>query len=166
MSVAKKMAGKGKQIAISEFFEKNKHFLGFDTLTRSLITAVKEGVDNALDACEEARILPTIRIRVEKKDSERDIIRLSMQDNGPGIPMKALENVFGKLLYGSRFHAIRQTRGQQGIGITGVVMYSQLTTGKPTAVISKIIGEETAVKVDIGLDTRKNKANKSNASKY
>jgi len=162
MSVAKKMAGKGKQIAISEFFEKNKHFLGFDTLTRSLITAVKEGVDNALDACEEARILPTIRIRVEKKDSERDIIRLSMQDNGPGIPMKALENVFGKLLYGSRFHAIRQTRGQQGIGITGVVMYSQLTTGKPTAVISKIIGEETAVKVDIGLDTRKNKANKSN----
>ncbi len=162
MSVAKKMAGKGKQIAISEFFEKNKHFLGFDTLTRSLITAVKEGVDNALDACEEARILPTIRIHTEKKDSERDIIRLSMQDNGPGIPMKALENVFGKLLYGSRFHAIRQTRGQQGIGITGVVMYSQLTTGKPTTVISKIIGEETAVKVDIGLDTRKNKANKSN----
>lgn len=162
MSIAEKMAGKGKQIAISEFFEKNKHFLGFDTLTRSLITAVKEGVDNALDACEEARILPTIRVKLEKVDSERDIVRLTMQDNGPGIPMKAIENVFGKLLYGSRFHAIRQTRGQQGIGITGVVMYSQLTTGRPTTVISKILGEESAVKVDIGLDTRKNKANKSN----
>ena len=162
MSVAKKMAGKGKQIAISEFFEKNKHFLGFDTLTRSLITAVKEGVDNALDACEEARILPTIRITIDNENPSKDIIRLTMQDNGPGIPMKALENVFGKLLYGSRFHAIRQTRGQQGIGITGVVMYSQLTTGKPTAVISKILSEETAVKVDIGLDTRKNKANKTN----
>jgi len=70
--------------------------------------------------------------------------------------------VFGQLLFGSRFHAIRQSRGQQGIGITGVVMYSQLTTGDPTHVESKIAKEATAVSVDIGLDTRKNKAIKSN----
>jgi DNA topoisomerase VI subunit B len=160
--IATKMAKGQKQIAISEFFEKNKHFLGFDTLQRSIITAVKEAVDNSLDACEEARILPDINIKITKVDMKRDILELQSQDNGPGIPQKSIEKVFGQLLFGSRFHAIRQSRGQQGIGITGVVMYGQLTTGKPTHIISKIASESTAAVVDIGIDTRKNKALKSN----
>ena len=162
MSIAEKMAANQKQVAISEFFEKNKHFLGFDTLTRALITAVKEAVDNALDACEEARILPDIVVQITKIDNKKDILQLDVEDNGPGIPRASIEKVFGQLLFGSRFHAIRQSRGQQGIGITGVVMYSQLTTGDPTHVESKIASEATAVAVDIGLDTRKNKAVKSN----
>ena len=160
--IAQKLASNQKQVAISEFFEKNKHFLGFDSLSRSLITAVKEAVDNALDACEEARILPEINVEIKKLDLKKDIIELKVEDNGPGIPQKSIEKVFGQLLFGSRFHAIRQSRGQQGIGITGVVMYSQLTTGKPTHVRSKISTESTAAVVDIGLDTRKNKAVKSN----
>ena len=159
--IAKKMASNQKQIAISEFFEKNKHFLGFDSLQRSIITAVKEAVDNSLDACEEARILPDIKIKISKIDSKKDILELVAEDNGPGIPQRSIEKVFGQLLFGSRFHAIRQSRGQQGIGITGVVMYSQLTTGKPTNVVSKVASEATAVTVNIGLDTRKNKAVKS-----
>ena len=69
MSIAEKMAANQKQVAISEFFEKNKHFLGFDTLNRALITAVKEAVDNALDACEEARILPDIVVKITKLDN-------------------------------------------------------------------------------------------------
>ena len=162
MSIAEKMAANQKQVAISEFFEKNKHFLGFDTLNRALITAVKEAVDNALDACEEARILPDIIVKITKLDNKKDILQLEVEDNGPGIPRASIEKVFGQLLFGSRFHAIRQSRGQQGIGITGVVMYSQLTTGDPTHVESKIAKEATAVSVDIGLDTRKNKAIKSN----
>ncbi len=161
MAIAEKMASNQKQIAISEFFEKNKHFLGFDSLTRSIITAVKESVDNSLDACEEARILPEIKIRLTKIEGKKDVIELVAEDNGPGVPEKAIGKVFGQLLFGSRFHAIRQSRGQQGIGITGVVMYSQLTTGKPTSVISKIASESSAVSVKIGLDTRKNKAIKS-----
>ena len=160
--IAQKLASNQKQVAISEFFEKNKHFLGFDSLSRSLITAVKEAVDNALDACEEARILPSIKVKITKIDTKKDIVELIVEDNGPGIPQKSIEKVFGQLLFGSRFHAIRQSRGQQGIGITGVVMYSQLTTGKPTHVKSKIAVEATAAVVDIGLDTRKNKAVKSN----
>ena len=163
--IAQKLAANQKQVAISEFFEKNKHFLGFDSLSRSLITAVKEAVDNALDACEEARILPSINVQVTKIDTKKDIIELKVEDNGPGIPQKSIEKVFGQLLFGSRFHAIRQSRGQQGIGITGVVMYSQLTTGKPTHVKSKIATEATAAVVDIGLDTRKNKATKSNSGR-
>ena len=164
--IADKMAKNQKQIAISEFFEKNKHFLGFDSLQRSIITAVKEAVDNSLDACEEARILPDIRVKITKVDSKKDILELQTEDNGPGIPQKSIEKVFGQLLFGSRFHAIRQSRGQQGIGITGVVMYSQLTTGKPTHVESKVASDPTAVSVKIGLDTRKNKAVKSDQSRF
>ena len=160
MADAENIASKQKQISISEFFEKNKHFLGFDTLQRAVITAVKEAVDNSLDACEEARILPTIKVEINKLKGDK--LELICQDNGPGIPRNSVENVFGKFLLGSRFHAIRQTRGQQGIGITGVVMYSQLTTGSKTHVISKIKSDSSAVHVDLGLDTRKNKATKSN----
>jgi len=156
---AKRLSSKQKQISISEFFEKNKHFLGFDTLQRSVITAVKEAVDNSLDACEEARILPDIRVEINRLKGDR--IRLISQDNGPGIPREDIENVFGKFLLGSRFHAIRQTRGQQGIGITGVVMYSQLTAGSKTRVTSKIAKDSSAVFVELGIDTRRNKATKS-----
>ncbi len=105
------MAKNQKQVAISEFFEKNKHFLGFDSLTRSLITAVKEAVDNSLDACEEARILPEIRVQITKIDDKKNIVELKSEDNGPGIPQRSIEKVFGQLLFGSRFHAIRQSRG-------------------------------------------------------
>ena len=159
--IASKLADNQKQASISEFFEKNKHFLGFDSLHRSLITAVKEAVDNALDACEEARILPDIRVEIRKADSKRDVLELEVEDNGPGIPRDNVAKVFGQLLFGSRFHAIRQSRGQQGIGITGVVMYSQLTTGRPTRVRSKIAAETTAVEMLLGLDTKANKAVKS-----
>jgi len=159
MGEAEEISSKQKQISISEFFEKNKHFLGFDTLQRAVITAVKEAVDNSLDACEEARILPDIRIELHRTKS--DELQMTTQDNGPGIPRDAIENVFGKFLLGSRFHAIRQTRGQQGIGITGVVMYSQLTTGSKTHVVSKIKSDSSAVYVDLGIDTKKNKAIKS-----
>ena len=159
MADAERIASKQKQISISEFFEKNKHFLGFDTLQRAVITAVKESVDNSLDACEEARILPDIKVEINRLEGDR--LELICQDNGPGIPRDSVENVFGKFLLGSRFHAIRQTRGQQGIGITGVVMYSQLTTGSKTHVVSKVASDSSAVHVDLGLDTRKNRATKS-----
>jgi len=160
MDKAQTIANKQKQISISEFFEKNKHFLGFDTHQRAIITAVKEAVDNSLDACEEGRILPDIDVLIRRIEGGK--LELVTQDNGPGIPRDSIANVFGKFLLGSRFHAIRQTRGQQGIGITGVVMYSQLTTGSTTTVISKIEAESTAVRVDLALDTKNNRALKSN----
>jgi len=160
--MARRATSTMKQASISEFFEKNKHFLGYDTLQRSVITAVKESIDNSLDACEEHRILPTISIELRRVPNKSDRIVMISQDNGPGIPSKSIEKVFGSLLFGSRFHTIRQTRGQQGIGITGVVMYSQLTTGKATHVVSKIAKDATALKMDIGLDTKKNAAIVSN----
>jgi DNA topoisomerase VI subunit B len=152
--IAMELAKKQKAISVAEFFEKNRHMLGFDSLPRALITCVKEGVDNALDACEEASILPDIYIRVKKIDEK--ILGLTIEDNGPGIQKDVLPRVFGKLLYGSRFHAIRQSRGQQGIGISAAVLYAQLTSGKPTRVISRIDPKLPCYLFDIKIDTVEN----------
>lgn len=154
-SIAHELAKNQKEISVSEFFEKNKQILGFDSLTRALITSVKEAVDNSLDACEDASILPELTVKLEKTDNTE--YKLTVEDNGPGIVKAQVPNVFARLLYGSRFHTRAQRRGQQGIGVSAVVMYGQLTTGKATTVRSKISDEDTAYECDLILDTKKNR---------
>ena len=135
MDLAEELAAQQRSISVAEFFEKNKHLLGFDSPTRGIITTIKEAIDNSLDACEEAEVLPDIYVGIKRVD--KDVYRIIVEDNGPGIIPKQVPYVFGKLLYGSRFHQIKQSRGQQGIGISAAVMYAQLTTGVPTVVISR-----------------------------
>ncbi len=135
MTLADDLAQQQRSISVAEFFEKNKHLLGFDSPTRGVITTIKEAVDNALDACEEAMVLPDVFVGIKRTES--DVFRITVEDNGPGIVPAQVPFVFGKLLYGSRFHQIRQSRGQQGIGISAAVLYAQLTTGLPTLVISR-----------------------------
>ncbi|MCK9278020.1 MAG: ATP-binding protein, partial [Methanoculleus sp.] len=135
MVLAEDLAKQQRSISVAEFFEKNKHLLGFDSPTRGIITTIKEAVDNALDACEEAEVLPDIFVGIKKVDAE--VYRITVEDNGPGIVPENVPLVFGKLLYGSRFHQIRQSRGQQGIGISAAVLYAQLTTGTPALVTSR-----------------------------
>lgn len=155
-ATAVKLASKQQEIAVSEFFEKNKQILGFDSRSKSLLMGIKEAVDNSLDACEEANILPEVNVTVERLNDED--YRVTIEDNGPGIVHKMMPNVFGRLLYGSRFHALRQSRGQQGIGISATVMYGNITTGKPAHAISKIEGEdEVAWSMDIVIDTKTNR---------
>ncbi len=156
LNIAEKMAAKQQEISVTEFFEKNKQILGFDSRSKSLLMGIKEAVDNALDACEDADILPEIIIKMNRVDEEDFIVYI--EDNGPGILHKMLPNVFGRLLYGSRFHALRQSRGQQGIGISATIMYGNITTGKPAHIQSKIEGEdEVAWKMDIMIDTKTNR---------
>ena len=126
MDIAEELAKKQKEISIAEFFEKNKQILGFDSPQKSLVMAVKEAVDNSLDACEEAMILPEINVVLERVD--RDEFLLTVEDNGPGIVRKEVPKVFGQFLYGSRFYAVRQTRGQQGIGISAILPLVTLFT--------------------------------------
>jgi DNA topoisomerase-6 subunit B len=151
--IAEELAESQRSISIAEFFEKNKHMLGFDSGARGLITAVKEGVDNSLDACEEAGILPDIYVEIQEG---RDYYTLVIEDNGPGITKEQLPKVFGKLLYGSRFHVREQTRGQQGIGISAAVLYSQLTSGKPAKITSRTQGNEEAEYFELIIDTDTN----------
>jgi len=151
---AEEFAKEQKEISVSEFFEKNKHLLGFDNPTKSLLMAVKEAVDNSLDACEEAGIVPDIIVKI--KNVKEDVYVVSVQDNGPGIVKDQIPRVFGKLLYGSKFHRLKQSRGQQGIGISSVTLYSQLTTGEPTRVWSKIESQKKTYYVELHLNTVKN----------
>ncbi|MFP8956386.1 DNA topoisomerase VI subunit B [Natrialbaceae archaeon A-CW3] len=151
--IAEELADNQRAISIAEFFEKNKHMLGFDSGARGLVTAVKEAVDNALDAAEEAGILPDIYVEIQEAD---DYYRLIVEDNGPGITKESLPKVFGKLLYGSRFHAREQARGQQGIGISAAVLYSQLTSGKPAKITSRTQGSADAEYFELIVDTDEN----------
>jgi DNA topoisomerase VI subunit B len=153
---ATSMAAKQREIAVSEFFSKNRHLLGFDNPTKALLTTVREAVDNALDACEEAEILPTIEVQID--DLENNRYRVSITDNGPGILKNQLSRIFGQLLYGSKFHRLKQSRGQQGIGISAAVMYGQMTTGQPSVVISKTGKGRPAHRMELQIDTKKNKA--------
>ena len=155
-AIAHELAKKQKEISVAEFFERNKHILGFGNPTRALVTSVKEGVDNILDACEESGILPDIYVEI--KNHEDGECKLIIEDNGPGIVKKQIPHIFGRLLYGSRFHAIRQSRGQQGIGISAVVLYGQLTTGKHAKVISKIQEDRPATVTELAIDTNKNRS--------
>lgn len=154
MVTAEDLARGQQSISVAEFFEKNKHLLGFDSAARGIITTVKEAVDNALDACEEASILPDIYVAVTRTDE--GIFRITVEDNGPGIVPANVPFVFGKLLYGSRFHQIRQSRGQQGIGISAAVLYAQLTSGVPAEVISRTGPGEPAHHFRLNIDTRTN----------
>ncbi len=165
-ATAEQMASKQREISISEFFTKNRHLLGFDNPSKALLTTIKEAVDNSLDACEEAGILPEITIEVRDlaldakgggdltKGEGRFVV--IVEDNGPGIVKAQVPKIFGKLLYGSKFHRLKQSRGQQGIGISAAAMYGQLTTGQPIRVASRIGKAKPAHYFEIQIDTRKN----------
>jgi len=154
LATAESMAQAQREISISEFFAKNRHLLGFDNKRKALLTTVKEAVDNSLDACEEAGILPDLDITIQQVDEDR--FRVKVRDNGPGIVKEQIPNIFGKLLYGSKFHRLKMSRGQQGIGISAAGMYGLLTTGKSVKVVSRIGEKKEAHYYEIQIDTKKN----------
>jgi len=154
LTAAHKSAGKQREIGVAEFFAKNRHLLGFDNKRKALMTTIKEAVDNSLDACEEAGILPEIIVEVINMAEDR--FRVIVEDNGPGILKSQIPKIFAKLLYGSKFHSMRQQRGQQGIGISAAVMYAQLTTGKPAKITSRISPKHESQYFELMLDTQKN----------
>jgi DNA topoisomerase-6 subunit B len=162
---AVEMGARQREISVSEFFTKNRHLLGFDNPRKALLTCVKEAVDNALDASEEAGILPDVLVTVEivasngaapPPASQATRFRVTVADNGPGIVRQQIPPIFAKLLYGSKFHRLRMSRGQQGIGISAAGMYAQLTTGKPVEIISRPGARATAHYFEVSIDTKKN----------
>ncbi|MGB5081590.1 MAG: DNA topoisomerase VI subunit B [Burkholderiales bacterium] len=159
------MGARQREISVSEFFTKNRHLLGFDNPRKALLTCVKEAVDNALDAAEEAGILPEILVNVEvaagngappPPASQATRFRITVIDNGPGIVRAQIPPIFAKLLYGSKFHRLRMSRGQQGIGISAAGMYAQLTTGKPVRITSRTGARGPAHYFELQIDTKKN----------
>jgi DNA topoisomerase-6 subunit B len=153
-ATAETMATKQREISVSEFFTKNRHLLGFDNPAKALLTTVKEAVDNSLDACEEAGILPELIVEIIEVSDGR--FRVAVEDNGPGIVKPQIPKIFAKLLYGSKFHRLKQSRGQQGIGISAAGLYGQLTTGKPVIIKSTTGKGKPAYRIELRIDTKRN----------
>jgi DNA topoisomerase VI subunit B len=161
---AAEMGARQREISVSEFFTKNRHLLGFDNPRKALLTCVKEAVDNALDAAEEAGILPEVVVTLEvaangeapPPASQATRFRVTVIDNGPGIVRQQIPPIFAKLLYGSKFHRLRMSRGQQGIGISAAGMYAQLTTGKPVQITSSTGARAATHYFEVQIDTKKN----------
>jgi len=154
MTKAHEFAKKQRDISIAEFFEKNRHLLGFDNRRKALLTTVKEAVDNSLDACEDARVLPDVSVEINQLSEFK--YSIVVEDNGPGILKTQIPKVFAKLLYGSKFFKLSQSRGQQGIGISAAVLYSQLTTGKAAKIVSRISPKEPAHHYELYIDVKNN----------
>ena len=161
---AESMAARQRDISVSEFFAKNRHLLGFDNPRKAMLTTVKEAVDNSLDACEEAGILPEIAVIVEDLEPGRPATakssryRVTIVDNGPGIVRKQVENIFGRLLYGSKFHRLKMSRGQQGIGISAAGMYGLITTGRPMEIFTKPKAGQPTHHIELAMNTKTNRA--------
>ena len=145
----------------AEYFSKNLQQVGFSSSTKAVLTTLKEAVDNALDACEDAGVLPEIYVEVEKVGSgslkNADQIRIKVEDNGPGIPADDLAMVFGEYLASSKFGRGRCSRGQQGIGISAATTWAQLTSAQGALVITKTKEMRKAIKALVEVDIKHNK---------
>ena len=148
------MAKKQREISVAEFFEKTGTCSVLTTKKKALLTTIKEAVDNSLDACEEARILPDLNVEIIEMSEDR--FRIIVEDNGPGIVKAQIPKIFAKLLYGSKFHSMKQSRGQQGIGISAAVLYAQLTSGKPAKIVSRTAKDKPAQYYELHIDTSTN----------
>ncbi len=144
-----------KEHSVAEFFKKNRQMLGFSGKVRSMTIIVHELVTNSLDACEEAGIAPEIFVQVEELDKEKEHYRLTVRDNGPGIPKTHLGKALGQMLAGTKFHRYLQQRGQQGIGAAACTMFSYLTTGQATKAVSCFGGKRLVANVSIDFKSNK-----------
>lgn len=145
----------------AEYFAKNLQQVGFSSPTKAVLTTLKEAVDNSLDACEVANILPELNIQIKKvgRGSGRntDLVELIIEDNGPGLELEELPKVFGEYLASSKFGRGQCSRGQQGIGISASVTWAQLTNAKGVTVTSKTKRMRKAVKALINVNIKGNK---------
>lgn len=145
----------------AEYFAKNLQQVGFSSFTKATLTAIKEAIDNSLDACEEAGVLPELSIFVDRlgngSSKGADLIRVRVVDNGPGIGSDDVVKVFGEYLASSKFGRGRCSRGQQGIGISAVTTWAQLTHGKGVTVITKTKSMRQAQKCVVEVDIKQNK---------
>lgn len=146
------------QISPSEFFYRNRDLAGFSNPTRSLYTAVREFVENSLDACDQAGILPNVHLSIKPLDADSPdprLYTLTVQDNGPGVASAHVPLAFGTVLYGSKF-GLKQARGMFGLGATMAILYGQITANKPVSVSSSVDGKRRD-DYTILLDIQKNK---------
>jgi DNA topoisomerase-6 subunit B len=144
----------------AEYFSKNLQQVGFSSPLKAVLTTVKEAVDNSLDACEGAGILPDIEVQIQKigtgSSKNTDLVKIVVEDNGPGIDPDDIAKVFGEYLASSKFGRGQCSRGQQGIGISAATTWAQLTNAKGAFVMSKTPSMRKAVRAQVDVDIKSN----------
>jgi DNA topoisomerase VI subunit B len=154
----------------AEYFSKNLQQVGFSSPTKAVLTTLKEAVDNSLDACEEAGIFPEISVEIEKVGAgtikNTDLVRIFVEDNGPGLDQDEIARVFGEYLASSKFGRGRCSRGQQGIGISAATTWAQLTSAKGVNVVSKTSKMRQAISAIVEVDIKHNKGNLKNTKRF
>ncbi len=147
----------------AEYFSKNLQQVGFSSPTKAVLTTLKEAIDNSLDACEDEGIVPELYIEIEKVGAgtikNTDLIRIKVEDNGPGLNIEDVPKVFGEYLASSKFGRGRCSRGQQGIGISAATTWAQLTSAKGARIITKTKSMRQAVSCLVEVDVKNNKGN-------
>ncbi len=158
-TTARELAKQMKEISFSEFIATNPHLVGFESSVKMIPMSIHEILTNSLDACESAGILPEVWIDLKSLDDRGRLKRykLTVRDNGPGIMPRNVPLVFGKLLYGSKFGVRCQSRGQQGIGVSAVVLISQIKTGEHAFVRTSTNGRQAHV-FELSVDIDRNTA--------
>ncbi|MFX1440101.1 MAG: DNA topoisomerase VI subunit B [Promethearchaeota archaeon] len=131
MTVMDQSAEGFRSLSPAEFFYRNRQMAGFGNSTQAVYSAVRELVENSLDACEDAQRIPHVRVDIAAQSS--DILYISVADNGPGLPYQNVPESFGRVLYGSKYD-LRQKRGTFGLGVTMAILYGQITTDSPVVV--------------------------------
>lgn len=145
----------------AEYFAKNLQQVGFSSPAKAVLTTLKEAIDNSLDACEEAGLLPELHVEINKlgpgASRNTDLVQIVVDDNGPGLDPDDLPKVFGEYLASSKFGRGRCSRGQQGIGISAATTWAQLTNASGVRVISKTKGMRKAVSAIVDVDIKGNR---------
>lgn len=144
----------------AEYFSKNLQQVGFSSPLKAVLTTLKEAVDNSLDACEQEGILPEIEVQIKKvgagSSKNTDLVKITVEDNGPGIEPDDLAKVFGEYLASSKFGKGQCSRGQQGIGISAATTWAQLTNAKGAFVMTKTSSMRKAIRGQVDVDIKSN----------
>ncbi|MFX0068567.1 MAG: DNA topoisomerase VI subunit B [Promethearchaeota archaeon] len=140
-------------ISPADFFYRNRDIAGFDNPARALYTAVRELMENSLDACEESNILPDLLIRLTEEND--GVYQLRVEDNGGGIPRDYIQQCFGQILYGSKYKH-KQARGRFGLGGKMAYLYGQITTHNPLHVITSTDNDSYIYDVKLRMDIQRN----------
>jgi DNA topoisomerase-6 subunit B len=127
-----------EEISASDFFYRNRDIAGFTNPSRAIFAAIRELVENSLDATESLKTPPDIYVRLSyegEASKETQIYKLRVEDNGSGIQPRHIPSAFGQVLYGSKYK-LKQQRGTFGLGGKMAILYGQITTHQPAYITS------------------------------
>jgi len=147
-----------EEISAADFFYRNRDIAGFTNPSRAIFAAVRELVENSLDAAESLKIPPDIYVRLSyegEASQETQIYKLRVEDNGIGIQPRHIPSAFGQVLFGSKYK-LKQQRGTFGLGGKMAILYGQITTHQP-AYITSSTGMSKIYSYKLMIDIQKNR---------